>query len=82
MEPLDDQPFLASTGDPLGTPQCIYENALQGVTRSDFGIHLGGSHECLGGGKAWVIVAALARPIVRDPHLKKWRAETKSLDRY
>jgi hypothetical protein len=50
-DPLGDQPLLASNGDPLGTPKCIYENALQSVTRSDLGIHLGGSNERLRDGK-------------------------------
>ena len=81
-EPLDDRSVLASNGDPLGTPQCTYENALQSVTGSDTGIHLGGSNECLGAGKGWVIAAPLARPTLHHRHLKKWRAENKSLDRY
>jgi hypothetical protein len=50
-DPLDDQPFLVSNGDPLGTPKCIYESALQSVTRSDLGIHLGGSNERLREGR-------------------------------
>jgi len=40
-EPLDDQPVLASDGDPQGTPHCIYENKLQSVTPSDVRIPLG-----------------------------------------
>lgn len=72
-EPLDHQPVLASDGDPRGTPHCIYENALQSVTPSDVGIYLGGSNECLGAGKGWVIVAPLARPAFHHRHLKKWR---------
>ena len=69
-EPLDDRPVLASDGDPQGTPYCTYENALQSVTPSDVGIHLGGSNECLGAGKGWVIVAPLARTVLHQRHLE------------